>query len=82
MSHPGFKAITRNCGRVVLLLSHRKFLRSYDVLTVEEAAAIQTFPRGMTWCGPRSAQFRQIGNAVPPRLALAAAKAIDAALNR
>ena len=51
-------------------------------LTVEEAAAIQTFPRGMTWCGPRSAQFRQIGNAVPPRLALAAAKAIDAALNR
>ena len=50
-------------------------------LTVEEAAAIQTFPLGMTWCGPRSAQFRQIGNAVPPRLALAAAKAVDTALN-
>ena len=45
-------------------------------LTVEEAAALQTFPQGMQWLGPRSAQFRQIGNAVPPRLALAAARSV------
>ena len=38
-------------------------------LTVEEAAAIQTFPLGMEWRGQQSARFRQIGNAVPPKLA-------------
>jgi DNA (cytosine-5)-methyltransferase 1 len=43
-------------------------------LTVQEASAIQTFPLGMTWVGPQTVQFRQIGNAVPPRLALAAAE--------
>jgi len=49
-------------------------------ITVQEAAAIQTFPLGMEWQGPQSAQYRQIGNAVPPRLALAAAEAIKDAL--
>jgi len=49
-------------------------------ITVEEAAAIQTFPLGLEWRGPQSAQFRQIGNAVPPRLALAAAEAVKRSL--
>jgi DNA (cytosine-5)-methyltransferase 1 len=49
-------------------------------LTVEEAAAIQTFPIGMKWAGPQSSKFRQIGNAVPPRLGLAAAEAVKVAL--
>ncbi|MFT8358886.1 DNA cytosine methyltransferase [Bifidobacterium aquikefiri] len=50
-------------------------------LTVEEAAAIQTFPLGMEWCGPQSAKYRQIGNAVPPRLALAVGEAVKKALH-
>jgi DNA (cytosine-5)-methyltransferase 1 len=50
-------------------------------LTVEEAAAIQTFPLSMQWSGPQSSRFKQIGNAVPPRLALAAAEAVKKALN-
>jgi DNA (cytosine-5)-methyltransferase 1 len=50
-------------------------------LTVEEAAAIQTFPSDMDWCGPQSARFRQIGNAVPPVLAWHVARAVRAALN-
>jgi DNA (cytosine-5)-methyltransferase 1 len=50
-------------------------------LTVQEAAAIQTFPLSMPWQGPQSAKFRQIGNAVPPRLALAVARAIKNALS-
>ena len=33
-------------------------------ITVEEAAAIQSFPTGVRWAGSRSAQYRQIGNAV------------------
>jgi DNA (cytosine-5)-methyltransferase 1 len=50
-------------------------------LTVEEAAAIQTFPSGMQWSGPQSARFRQIGNAVPPVLAWHVARAVREALD-
>ena len=49
-------------------------------LTVTEAAAIQSFPRDMAWAGPMSAQYRLIGNAVPPRLSRAVASAVLAAL--
>lgn len=51
-------------------------------LTVEEAAAIQTFPLGMKFQGTLSQQFRQIGNAVPPTLAFHVASAIRSALEQ
>ena len=50
-------------------------------IAVEEAAAIQTFPRGMHLGGRQSAQYRQIGNAVPPKLAEQVAKAIVRSLS-
>ena len=45
-------------------------------LTVDEAIAIQTFPRDYNFSGPQSSVFKQIGNAVPCGLAGAVACAI------
>jgi DNA (cytosine-5)-methyltransferase 1 len=51
-------------------------------ITVEEAASLQSFPADVGWVGPQTARYRQIGNAVPPKLALAAARAIRAWYSR
>ncbi|MCI4127742.1 DNA cytosine methyltransferase [Bacillus haynesii] len=38
-------------------------------LTPYEAQLLQSFPSDFTFCGGRNDQYRQIGNAVPPKLA-------------
>ena len=45
-------------------------------ITHWEAARIQTFPDEFIWCGTRVAIARQIGNAVPPRLAEAIGRSL------
>lgn len=45
-------------------------------LTINEAAAVQTFPTGYIFGGAKTKQYKQIGNAVPCGLAEAMAKAI------
>ncbi|MBC7428025.1 MAG: DNA cytosine methyltransferase [Bacteriovorax sp.] len=45
-------------------------------LTQREAAALQSFPNDFKFHGPLSAQWRQIGNAVPPLLGKAIGSAI------
>jgi DNA (cytosine-5)-methyltransferase 1 len=45
-------------------------------ITVEEAAALQSFPVGWGFSGPLVAQLRQVGNAVPPELAFQVARAL------
>jgi DNA (cytosine-5)-methyltransferase 1 len=72
---------------------HRRLLRGGAVvddvpaslrrITVAEASALQSFPLDMRYAGPLAAQYRQIGNAVPPLLArqvaLATLRALESA---
>ncbi|MDA7873806.1 DNA (cytosine-5-)-methyltransferase [Rhodopirellula sp.] len=51
-------------------------------LTVREASRLQTFPDNYFFCGPRTSQYTQVGNAVPPYFATQVAEIVEAILQK
>ena len=56
------------------------FRQAGPMLTVEQAAIIQGFPRAWEFQGKKTARYRQVGNAFPPPVAEAVGRAIAAVL--
>jgi DNA (cytosine-5)-methyltransferase 1 len=52
------------------------------VISVREAARLQSFPDGFRFCGAMNAAYRQIGNAVPPLMAKCLAEVMKRELFR
>ena len=55
--------------------------KEHRALTVREGARIQTFPDNFEFVGNKLSQYRQVGNAVPPKLSKGIAKQIKVMLN-
>lgn len=56
----------KDWGTTGWYLQNGTLIRKIDV---SEASLLQSFPEDYPWKGPKSSVFRQIGNAVPPKLA-------------
>ena len=69
------RTLTAHIGKDTYSHIHYDSYQSRTI-SVREAARLQSFPDGFRFAGAMNAAFRQIGNAVPPLLGRAVAKAL------
>lgn len=70
--------LDRNLPSPTILTSRTSYYHPVEhrYLTSREAAACQSFPNEFIFTGSLTSQFRQIGNAVPPLMAMAIGEAV------
>lgn len=73
--------ITGNCGCVS---APGRFIHptKHRVITVREAARLQSFRDNKKFCGSQNSKYKQVGNAVPPLLAKAMALSIKSFIEK
>ena len=73
-----YKRLSSNEPSITIDTGHMNYFHPlYNrIPTVRESARLQSFPDNFVFLGNQGAQFRQVGNAVPPLLAKALGEAV------
>ncbi len=79
-----FQRMNSNLPSLTIDTGHRNYFHYSQnrIPTVRESARIQSFPDKFEFLGSKTSQYKQVGNAVPPLLALALANEISRQLNK
>lgn len=78
-----FQRMNSKLPSMTIDTGHRNYFHYSQnrIPTVRESARIQSFPDRFEFLGSKTSQYKQVGNAVPPLLALALATEISRQLN-
>lgn len=73
-TRPATTVVGPYCPDVISALGYRTKVSRQNAeggvrVTVAEGGVLQSFPADYPWQGSRTAQYQQVGNAIPPRLA-------------
>lgn len=73
-----YKRLASNEPSITIDTGHMNYFHPlyHRIPTVRESARLQSFPDNFVFLGNQGAQFRQVGNAVPPLLAKAVGEAV------